>query len=72
MPIVDIYETTDAFNIRAELPSVHKEDINVSADNNVLTIKGEKKQEKGPQTPSNRVYLWLICSKLYFVTISQR
>ena len=46
MPIVDIDETADAFNIRAELPGVHKEDISVSVDNNVLTIKGEKKQEK--------------------------
>lgn len=46
MPIVDIDETEDAFNIRAELPGVQKEDINVSVDNNVLTIKGDKKQEK--------------------------
>lgn len=47
MPIVDIDETDDAFNIRAELPGVRKEDINVSVDNNILTIKGEKKQEVG-------------------------
>lgn len=46
MPIVDIDETPDAFHIRAELPGVHKEDINVAVDNNVLTIKGEKKKEK--------------------------
>lgn len=43
----DISETNDAVKITAELPGVKKEDISVNIDsNNVLTVKGEKKQEQ--------------------------
>ena len=45
-PSVDIYETKDAIIIDAELPGLNQKDINVSVSDNVLTIKGEKKQEK--------------------------
>lgn len=43
MPVVDIEETDDAFIVKAELAGVKKEDVNVSIENGVLTIKGEKK-----------------------------
>lgn len=45
-PRVDIVETDKAFNIKAEIPEVKKEDVKVTVDNGVLTIKGERKQEK--------------------------
>jgi HSP20 family protein len=45
-PRVDIVETDNDFNIKAEIPEVKKEDVKVSVDNGVLTIKGERKQEK--------------------------
>jgi HSP20 family protein len=47
VPAVDIYET-DAHEvvIKAELPDVKKEDINVTFENNVLTLSGERKQEE--------------------------
>ena len=44
-PAVDISETPQAFNIKAELPGVEKKDVNVSLENNVLVISGTKKQE---------------------------
>jgi HSP20 family protein len=45
-PLVDIAETDHEFFIKAEIPEVNKEDVKVTVDNNVLTIRGERKQEK--------------------------
>ena len=44
MPAVDIYETdAHEFVVKAELPQVRREDINITFENNVLTIRGERK-----------------------------
>lgn len=45
-PKVDISETDQAFTIKAELPEVRKEDIKVNIENGMLSISGERKQEK--------------------------
>ena len=45
-PRVDIAETDKAFEIKVEIPEVNKEDVKVTVDNGVLTIRGERKQEK--------------------------
>lgn len=45
-PSVDISETNEEFAITAELPEVKKEDIKVTVENGVLTLRGERKQEK--------------------------
>lgn len=45
-PRVDIAETDKDFVIKAEIPDVKKEDVKVTVDNGVLTIRGERKQEK--------------------------
>ena len=43
-PAVDIYETEQhEFVVKAELPQVRREDINLSFENQVLTIRGERK-----------------------------
>lgn len=44
-PSVDISETPQQYDIRAEVPGIKKEDVKVSLNNNVLTISGEKKSE---------------------------
>lgn len=44
-PSVDIKEDTDKFVLHADIPGVKPEDIDVSMENGVLTIKGEKKTE---------------------------
>jgi len=44
-PRVDIAETDKAFEIKAEIPEVNKEDVKVTVHNGVLTIRGERKQE---------------------------
>jgi HSP20 family protein len=45
-PPVDVYEDKDALVLRAELPGVQREEIEVSVDSNVLTLKGERKLER--------------------------
>jgi len=45
-PRVDVSETTEELLIKVDLPDVKKEDINVSVDEGVLIIQGEKKQER--------------------------
>lgn len=44
-PAVDIYEDTEAFLVKIELPEVPKEDVKVSLDDNKLSISGERKFE---------------------------
>ena len=45
-PSVDIAETPEAFEIKAELPDVKKEDVRVTVEEGQLRISGERKQEK--------------------------
>jgi HSP20 family protein len=45
MPAVNIYEDEHTINIDAELPGVEEKDIDISMENNVLTISGERKLE---------------------------
>ena len=45
-PSVDIAETAEAFEIKAELPDVKKEDVKVTVEDGELRIFGERKQEK--------------------------
>ncbi|MEN3037978.1 MAG: Hsp20/alpha crystallin family protein [Candidatus Kryptonium sp.] len=45
-PRVDISETDDEYIVRAEIPGVNKDDIKITIKENMLTISGEKKQEK--------------------------
>jgi HSP20 family protein len=42
-PAVDIYEVDNALVLKAELPGMRREDIDVSVENDTLTIKGERK-----------------------------
>jgi len=46
MPSVDISETEAGYLIKAEIPEVKKEDVKVTIENGMLTISGERKQEK--------------------------
>ncbi len=45
-PHVDVIEHKDSYAIKAELPGVDKNDVKITLQENVLTIKGEKRQEK--------------------------
>jgi HSP20 family protein len=60
VPAVDIYETNAReFVIKAELPEMKREDINVTFEQNVLTLSGERKAsfpEGGTGTDDNGSY----------------
>src|ERR1700690_1078148 len=43
MPAANISETTKEYLIKAELPEMRKEDVNISLQNGVITIAGERK-----------------------------
>jgi len=45
VPAVNIYEDEHTINIDAELPGIEEKDIDISMENNVLTISGERKLE---------------------------
>lgn len=45
LPAIDVVEEKDSYLVKAELPGLAKEDVNVSLQDNYLTIKGEKKHE---------------------------
>jgi HSP20 family protein len=45
-PSADISETDQEYLIRAELPAVRKEDVKVTLDQGVITIHGERKEDK--------------------------
>lgn len=45
-PAVDIHETDTAIILEAELPGLKKEDIDIEIRENILTLKGERKDNK--------------------------
>jgi HSP20 family protein len=45
-PSVDIYETPNELVVKADLPEVEEKDIDVRVENNLLTIRGERKFDK--------------------------
>jgi HSP20 family protein len=46
VPPVDVYEDEHNLVLKLEIPGVNEEDLNVSVENNTLTIEGERKFEK--------------------------
>jgi HSP20 family protein len=45
-PAVDIYETEHELVVKADLPEVDPKDLDIRVENNLLTIRGERKFEK--------------------------
>jgi HSP20 family protein len=46
MPAMDLVETADHFVLRADLPGMSEEDVNIEVEERVLTISGERKAEQ--------------------------
>ena len=44
-PAIEMFEKEDKFVVKAELPGVREEDVDVSVTDDTLTIKGERKTE---------------------------
>ena len=45
-PAVDIYETEKEIVLKADLPGLKLEDVDISLNNNVLSVRGERRFEK--------------------------
>jgi HSP20 family protein len=45
-PAMDVSETKDAVMVKAEVPGMESKDIQLSLQDQILTLKGEKKQER--------------------------
>ena len=45
LPAVDIHEEPERFVVRADVPGVDRKDIEITAENGVLTIRGERRSE---------------------------
>ncbi|HHS12499.1 MAG TPA: Hsp20/alpha crystallin family protein [bacterium] len=45
-PVVDISENEEEITVSAEVPGIKKDDIKITIQDNVLTLSGEKTQEK--------------------------
>ena len=65
-PLADVSETEGEYVIKAELPEVRKEDVSITVQDRVLTLAGERKQEKrGPgKGASHRAQLRLVRAPL--------
>ena len=46
VPRVDIHEEKDRFVVLADVPGVDPKDIDITAENGVLTVRGERRAEK--------------------------
>jgi HSP20 family protein len=45
-PAVDIFETENELVLKADLPDVNEKDLDIQVENNLLTIRGERKFEQ--------------------------
>ncbi len=45
-PKIDVFETKEAVVVKAEIPGVEQKDIALSLQDGMLTIKGEKEEQK--------------------------
>jgi len=52
---LDVAETKDEFVVKASIPGIDPKDLEVTYDNNVLTIKGKVKEEKDVEEDQYRV-----------------
>jgi HSP20 family protein len=46
VPSIDLQETDNAYVVKAEMPGIDPKNVNISVENGVLDLKGEKKEEK--------------------------
>jgi HSP20 family protein len=57
-PAVGVTETKDELVLTAELPGMSEDDITIELENNVLTISGEKNEERTEGDEERRYHVW--------------
>ena len=58
VPAMEIVEKDDALVVTAELPGIAPKEVDISVEDNVLTISGEKKEEQEESKDSGRYHMW--------------
>jgi HSP20 family protein len=56
-PAVEIAELSDALVVTAELPGLEERDLNINIENNVLTLSGQKEQERQDESPAKAYHV---------------
>jgi len=54
-PPVDVYEDEHNITLKIEVPGIDEKDINVTIENNTLTVRGERRFEKDKEENFHRV-----------------
>jgi HSP20 family molecular chaperone IbpA len=54
-PSVDIFENKNEIVLEAELPGMNPEDVNISIENNILTLHGERRLRKKTKATTSTV-----------------
>jgi HSP20 family protein len=57
-PAIDIAEGTDELTLKAELPGVKKEDLSLTFEDGMLTIRGEKREEKREKDEKKQYHVY--------------
>jgi HSP20 family protein len=55
-PSIDIKETEKTFIVEAELPGLDEKELDIKVENDILSIKGEKKEETEEKDKEGKVY----------------
>ncbi len=58
IPAVNVEEAADELLLTAELPGMREEDINVDIENNILTIRGEKREAHEEVDEGRKYHVW--------------
>ncbi|MBE7941888.1 MULTISPECIES: Hsp20/alpha crystallin family protein [Ramlibacter] len=64
---IDLDEADDAYHVKAELPGVEKQDIQVRIDGNVVRIDAQVRKDKQEQGDKGRV----LCAERYYGAVSR-
>ncbi len=58
MPAMEVVETPEELVLTAELPGLAKENVDITIDDDVLTIRGEKTEERKEGDEERKYHLW--------------
>lgn len=64
---IDVDEDTDAYTVKADIPGVKKEDINIRVDGNIVRIEAEMNRERDTKGNGGKV----VCSERYWGDVSR-
>ena len=67
MPSIDVSETEKEIEVRVDLPGLERQDVDISLENDFLTIRGEKKIETKPDDKDEKEKTYHVAERSYGV-----